>query len=180
MAADYRPQRAAHGPGGHGGGRGCARLRGGGGVHSRLPRGRPGPRLAAAPGAARPLAGSGGGGRRGGGRGGGAGLRGGDGGGAAGRVQVGAGRAARGAPLGARGPAGAARRRAGRGPRAAALTVLRPRRGCNHRLPPAGIGHEGSGLARCLHRPGPGTVGVVAEMLHHFKPGEGLPGQKHF
>lgn len=94
VAADYRPQRAARGPGGHGGGGGggggCARLRGGGAVHPRLPRGRPWPLLAAAAGAARPLAGGGGGGRggRGRGRSGGAGLRGGDGGRAAGRVQV--------------------------------------------------------------------------------------------
>lgn len=130
-AADYRPQRAARGGGGHGGGRGGglgARLRGGGAVHLRLPRGRSGPLLAAAAGAARPLAGGGGGGRGrvGGGRSGGAGLCGGDGGRAAGRVQV------------AAGPAGGVGCVGGREDGGGDPGLIRPRKGRNHRVSPGG------------------------------------------
>lgn len=177
MAPDYRPQRAARGPGGHGGGRGCARLRGGGGVHSRLPRGRPGPRLAAAPGAAGPLAGRGGGGRRGGGRGGRAGLRGGDGGGAAGRVQVGAGRAARGAPLRARGPAGAARRRAGRGPRAAASRCSGRGAAGTTGSHPRGFGTKGRASLGACTAPGQGQWVLPLRCCTTSSQARGYPGK---
>lgn len=88
-------------------------------------------------------------------------------------MQVGAGRAARGAPLRARGPAGAC----GPGPAGGCLTVLRPRRGWNHQLSPAGFGTKGRASLGACTAPGQGQWVLPLRCCTTSSQARGYPGK---